>query len=75
MEKNNDDANFQPQGSARILFVNYRSRVELMTLTLRLSYYPGNEAPREGINGVSRLRPDMMSLTILRDFLTLRVSI
>lgn len=58
MEKNNEDANFQPQGIAGILFANYRSSVKLVTSTLRLSYHPGKETPREGINGVSRLRLD-----------------
>ena len=58
MEKNNEDANFQPQGVAGTLFANYRSRVELETSTLRLSYHPGKETPRERTNGVSRRRLD-----------------
>ena len=39
-----------------------------MTSTLHMSYYLGNESPREMIYGGSRLRPDMFSLSVLRFF-------
>ena len=66
VEKNNGDADLQPHGTAGALFAHHEARVELVTSTLRMSYYLGNESPREGLYGGTRLRPDAFILSVLR---------